>query len=201
MADLDQGKLLILAEEGVHLNRIDLGCCRPHRYYRWRMETIKVCWMLRTSASLFLVLLMLANMFLAAFTLAAPTQPATTSAPRYDTTTFRALVTTPAKDEGDVFIQEPPSVHDPTRPRSLSFLKNPKCKLHKEDGHTVPRRCGLRELDLPSNKSGVHFWNPQLCHSAHCQCVATKEIRREKRTVLNNKTEIEYRRFRLFECV
>ncbi len=81
-------------------------------------------------------------------------------------------------------------------------IQNAKCKLHKEDGKTISRRCGLRELDLPDNESGVRYWNPETCRSAHCQCVATKEIRRkEKRSIANNKTTIEYRRYKLFECV
>ncbi len=85
---------------------------------------------------------------------------------------------------------------------SYFVLQNAKCKLHKENGKTIPRRCGLRELDLPDNESGVEYWNPQICRSARCQCVATKEIRKKaKRSIANNKTIIEYRRFKLFECV
>ena len=62
--------------------------------------------------------------------------------------------------------------------------------------------CGMRELDLPEDVgNGVVFWRPEVCRALKCQCLATKEVRREKRTVKNNKTMIELRRYRIFECV
>ena len=203
------------------------NCSLLHRYYKWRMENIKCCWMMRTSIPIFFILLLFLNLCLATLTLATPAHYTTTAASHYDidATTSIDISYAPTEEDGDTFIHEPPSVFDPTKPTPLSFIKviffihmayidcrlqcslfsvlqNAKCKLHKENGKTIPRRCGLRELDLPGNESGVEYWNPQICRSAHCQCMATKEIRKkEKRSIANNKTIIEYRRFKVFECV
>lgn len=84
-------------------------------------------------------------------------------------------------------------------PLMIQTFKNPQCPLNQLQAASKTRRCGLKELN-PVKGRGVVFWTPKTCGSK-CQCRATKEIRREKRTIVNNKTVIEYRRFRVFECV
>ena len=89
----------------------------------------------------------------------------------------------------------------------LLFLQNPKCSLHQEgesnsEVTTTSIVCGLRELDLPESAgSGVRFWTPSRCLRHSCQCIATREERRQKRTVSDNKVDVTYNRFRVFECV
>ena len=81
---------------------------------------------------------------------------------------------------------------------SLSFsLQNRLCTLD-QNGHS--KQCGMRELN-PLKGDGVIFWKPNICQFYKCQCMATKEVRREKRTIADNKTMIEQRRYRIFECV
>lgn len=76
-------------------------------------------------------------------------------------------------------------------------LQNRLCTLYQR-GRS--KQCGMRELD-PAKGNGVIFWKPNVCQYYKCQCVATKEVRREKRTIADNRTAIEQRRYRIFECV
>lgn len=86
-------------------------------------------------------------------------------------------------------------------------MQTPKCNLHQEgDRNSEPMTtkvvCGLRELDLPESAgSGVRFWTPSRCQQHNCQCIATREERRQKRTMTDNKVDTTYKRFRVFECV
>ena len=86
------------------------------------------------------------------------------------------------------------------------LLQNHQCRLHAgnagEKTATQSVICGLRELDLPEEEGdGVRFWLPRKCQKYHCQCLATRDVNREKRTISDNKTDIVYKRFRVFECV
>lgn len=76
-------------------------------------------------------------------------------------------------------------------------MQNRLCTLN-QNGQS--KQCGMRELN-PLKGNGVIFWKPNICQFYKCQCMATKEVRREKRTIANNKTMIEQRRYRIFECV
>ncbi len=76
-------------------------------------------------------------------------------------------------------------------------MQNPQCQLHKRG---ESKTCGMRQLDAVKG-SGVIFWNPRVCQRLHCQCQAVKDVAREKRSIYNNKTTIEYKRFRIFECL
>ena len=90
----------------------------------------------------------------------------------------------------------------------IIILQNSHCSLHSGDEgdseikNTKSVVCGLRELDLPEGDSnGVRFWTPGKCRRYHCQCLATRDVNRERRTISDNKTDIVYKRFRVFECV
>lgn len=67
------------------------------------------------------------------------------------------------------------------------LLQNPHCSLHTDSNTTVPKMCGLRQLDLPEGSSGIKSWNPNICRRFHCKCLATKEVHRMKRTIADNK--------------
>ena len=83
----------------------------------------------------------------------------------------------------------------------LWSLQNPHCSLHRANGTTTSKVCGLRQLDLPEGASGIKSWNPTLCRKFHCRCSATKEVHRMKRTLADNKTTLDIHRYRVFECV
>lgn len=87
------------------------------------------------------------------------------------------------------------------RPVTFSFLKNPQCRLHRNDNDSRSVRCGMKELGVKGSSNGVVFWEPGRCSQYYCQCVVTQEIRREKRSIVDNKTTTDYQRFRIFECV
>lgn len=93
-----------------------------------------------------------------------------------------------------------PTPLSPTSPATLPFMKNPHCSLHKPD-RTVSKVCGIRQLDVPVEASGIKSWNPGLCRKFHCKCLATKEVHRMKRTIADNKTTLDTHRYRVFECV
>ena len=84
---------------------------------------------------------------------------------------------------------------------SLSFLQNSQCSLHDNDGGRRSLICGLRQLDLPNGASGIKSWKPSLCRPFRCKCTATKEVHRMKRTIADNKTTLDYHRYRVYECV
>lgn len=83
----------------------------------------------------------------------------------------------------------------------LIFLQNAQCSLHLPGGETTPKMCGLRQLDVAEGESGIKSWKPSRCRPYHCKCVATREVQRIKRTIADNKTTLDYHRFRVFECV
>ena len=78
-------------------------------------------------------------------------------------------------------------------------LQNPQCRLHWSG---KMKTCGLRELGR-SDQHSVVFWQPSVCIKLGCQCLATKEIRRARSITVDpdNRVEIEFRRFRVFECI
>ncbi len=82
------------------------------------MESLKCSWILRTP--IIILILVVFNLCLVAFTLAAPAHHATTAAPPQDTTT--PTVHIPSTNENSV-IRKPPMFFDPTRPTPLSFIK------------------------------------------------------------------------------
>lgn len=83
-----------------------------------------------------------------------------------------------------------------------SFLQSSKCRLnHRRQDSKKPKICGYRQVDLPQGASGVLLWRPAECRPYHCRCTPTKEVRRMRRTIADNKTTLDYHRFRVFECV
>lgn len=80
-------------------------------------------------------------------------------------------------------------------------LQNTQCTLHLPGGETSSKMCGLRQLDVANGDSGIKSWKPSRCRPFHCKCVATKEVQRTKRTIADNKTTLDYHRYRVYECV
>lgn len=85
----------------------------------------------------------------------------------------------------------------------LLYLQSSRCSLHDDTTKhaSKPKICGYRQVDVRQGVSGVLLWRPAECQPYHCRCAPTKEVKRMRRTITDNKTTVEYHRYRVFECV
>lgn len=90
-----------------------------YRYCKLKMENLKFCWMLRTAVPILFILLLFLNFCIAGLTQAAPTQHTTTTAAEY----ILDITTLTEESAGVTFLEQPPPVYDPTKPKTLSFIK------------------------------------------------------------------------------
>lgn len=83
------------------------------------------------------------------------------------------------------------------------FSQSSKCGLYSEEtsGPRKPKVCGYRQVDVREGVTGVLLWRPAECQPYHCRCAPTHEVKRMRKTIANNKTTVEYHRYRVFECV